>query len=85
MRILTPVRLSYWDDFLILYRVYMMTGSFHILLFEGHLMFINYTCDSKSQTLCMRYPFQSIGRPISHQDMWSFLIYMILLRNFVPE
>ena len=30
-------RVSYWDDFLISYRVYMMTGSFHILLFEGTL------------------------------------------------
>ena len=30
-------------------------------------MLIKYTCDSKSQTLRMRYPFQSIGRPISHR------------------
>ena len=37
MRKLTPVRVSYRDDFLILYCVYMMTGSFHILLFEGTL------------------------------------------------
>ena len=35
MRKLAPARVSYWDDFLILYRVYMMTGSFHILLFNG--------------------------------------------------
>ena len=32
---LAPARVSHWDDFLILYRVYMMTGSFHILLFNG--------------------------------------------------
>jgi len=37
MRTLTPVRVSYWDNFLIFYRVYMMTGSFHISLFEGTL------------------------------------------------
>ena len=37
MRKLAPVRVSYWDDFLISYRVYMMTGSFQILLFEGTL------------------------------------------------
>ena len=37
MRKLTPVRVSYGDDFLILYHIYMMTGSFHILLFEGTL------------------------------------------------
>ena len=37
MRKLAPERVSYQDDFLISYRVYMMTGSFHILLFEGTL------------------------------------------------
>ena len=37
MRKLTPARVSYWDDFLISYYVYMMTGSFHITLFEGTL------------------------------------------------
>ena len=37
MRKLAPAWVSYWDDFLILYRVYMMTGSFHISLFEGTL------------------------------------------------
>ena len=29
-------------------------------------------CDSKSQTLRMRYPFQSTDRPISHRNGWSF-------------
>ena len=37
MRKLTPARVSYWDDFLILYRVYIMTESFHISLLEGAL------------------------------------------------
>ena len=37
MRKLTPARVSYRDDFLILYRVYIMTESFHISLFEGTL------------------------------------------------
>ena len=37
MRKLAPARVSHWDDFLISYRVYMMTGSFHILLFNGTL------------------------------------------------
>ena len=36
-RKLAPARVSYWDDFLISYRVYIMTGSFHISLFEGTL------------------------------------------------
>ena len=34
MRKLAPARVSHWDDFLISYRVYMMTGSFHTLLFN---------------------------------------------------
>ena len=48
-------------------------------------MLIKYTCGSKSQTLCMRYPFQSTGRPISHLNGWSFRVYMIPLRDYVPE
>ena len=65
MRKLAPARVSHWDDVLISYRVYMMTGSFHILLFNG-TFHIKYTFGSKSQTLRMRYSFQSTGRPISH-------------------
>ena len=83
MRKLAPARVSHWDDFLILYRVYMVTGSFHILLFNS--TFHVYTFGSKSQTLRMRYPFQSTGRPISHRNGWSFRVYMIPLRYFVPE
>ena len=37
MRKLTPARVSYWDDLLISYHIFMMTGSFHILLSEGTL------------------------------------------------
>ena len=37
MRKLAPVQVSYRDGFLILYCIYMMTGSFHISLFEGTL------------------------------------------------
>ena len=37
MRKLAPVRVSYGDNFFISYRAYMMTGSFHISLFEGSL------------------------------------------------
>ena len=32
---LAPARVSHWDDFFFPYRLYMMTGSFHILLFNG--------------------------------------------------
>ena len=48
-------------------------------------MSIKNTCDSKSQTLPMRFPFQSTGRPISHRNVWLFRVYMIPLRVFVPE
>ena len=37
MRKLVPPQVSYWDDFVISYYVCIMTGSFHILLFEGTL------------------------------------------------
>ena len=37
------------------------------------------------QKLRMRYPFQSTCKPISHRKEWSFRVYMILLRNLVPE
>ena len=37
MKKLAPARVSYQDDFLISYRVYMMTGPFRISLFEGTL------------------------------------------------
>ena len=37
MRKLSPARVSYRHDFLISYRVYMMTGLFQISLFEGTL------------------------------------------------
>ena len=37
MRKLAPARVSYRDDFFISYRVYIMTGSFHITLVEGTL------------------------------------------------
>ena len=85
MRKLAPARVSYRHDFLISYRFYMMTGSFHISLFEGTLHVDKCTCDSKSRTLRMRYPFQSTGRPISHRNERSFRVYMTPLRDFIPE
>ena len=60
-------------------------GHFISRHLKVHFMLIKYTCDSKSQTLRMRYPFQSTGRPISHRNGWSFRVYMIPLRDFVPE
>ena len=85
MRKSAPAQVSHWDDFLISYRVYMMTGSFHILLFNGTFHVDKIHVGSKSQTLRMRYSFQFTGRPISHRNGWSFRVYMIPLRDFVPE
>ena len=63
MRKLAPAQVSYRDDFLISYCFYMMTGSFHVSLFEGTL---------HVDKIHMRYPFQSNGRPTSHRIVWSF-------------
>ena len=62
-----------------------MTGPFHSWLFEGTLHVDKIHVWFKSQTLRMRYPFQSTGRPIIHRNGWSFRVYMIPLRDFVPE
>ena len=80
MRKLAPARVSHWDDFLISYRVYFISCYLTV-----HFMLIKYTFGSKSQTLRMRYPFQSTGRPISHRNGWSFRVYMIPLRDFVLQ
>ena len=50
-----------------------------------YFMLIKYTCDSKSQTLRMRYPFQATDRPNSHRSGWLFRVYWIPWRDFVPE
>ena len=60
-------------------------GHFISRYVKVHFMLIKYMCDSKSDTLRMRYPFQSTDRPISHRNVWSFRVYMIPLRDFVPE
>ena len=85
MRKLAPARVSYRDDFLIWYRLYMMTGSFHLSLFEGTLHADKIHVWFKSQTLRKSYPFQSTGRPISNRNRWSIDVYMILLRDFRTE
>ena len=60
-------------------------GHFISCYLKVHFNLIKYTCGSKSQTLCMRYLFQSTGRPISYRNGWSFRVYMTPLRDFVPE
>ena len=61
----------------ILYRVYMMMGHFiNLSYLKIHFMLIKYMCDSKLQSFCMHYPFQSTCRLISHQHGWLFCIYI---------
>ena len=63
-------------------------GLFHItvICLKVHFMSIKYTCDSKSQTLRIWYRLiQFTCQPISHRNRWSSRVYMILLRNFLPE
>ena len=64
MRKLAPARVSYLDDFFISYRVYIMTGSFHISLFEGTLHVDKIHLRFKIANMRMRYPFQSTSRLI---------------------
>ena len=69
MRKLAPARVSYRDDFFISYRVYIMTGSFYISLFEGTL---------HVDKIHVRYKIANItSRPIS-------IAFMIPLQDFVP-
>ena len=82
---LAPARVSYWDDFLIHIAFTWWLGHFISRYLTEHFMLIKYMCDSKLQTSCMHYPFQSTGRPVSHRNMWSFCIYMIPLQDFVLE
>ena len=67
MRKLAPARVSYWDDFLISYRVYMMTGSFHILLFNGTNTRLvqngkHYACATRSSLPADRFHTEMGGR-----------------------
>ena len=85
-RKLAPARVSHWDDVLIFFIAFTWwLGHFTSCYLKVHFMLIKYTCGSKSQTLRMRYPFQPTERPISHRNEWSFRVYMIPLRDFVPE
>ena len=66
MRKLAPARVSYRDDFLISHRVYIMTGSFHISLFEGTLQedskSQHYACATRSSLPGDRFHTETVGR-----------------------
>ena len=81
MRKLALASVSYLDDFFIWYRVYIMTGSFHISLFEGTL------CVDKIR---VRFKIANITNVLPVPVYWQTdftpkRVYMIPLRDFVPE
>ena len=81
IRKLAPARVSYPDEFFISYRVYIMTGSFHISLVEGTLHVYKIHVRFKIANMRMRYPFQSTSRLISHRNLWSFNVCEISHRS----
>ena len=85
MRKLAPARVSHWDDFLISYRVYMMTGSFYILLFNGTFHVDKIHVWFKIANITHALPVPVYWQTDSHRNGWSFRVYMIPLRDFVPE
>ena len=69
MRKLASAPVSYRDDFFISYRVYIMTGSFHISLFKGILDKIqvrfkmkHYACATRSSLPADRFHTETRGR-----------------------
>ena len=74
---LVPVRVSVpgWLWFRIAFTWWL--GHFISRYLKVLFMLIKYMCDSKSQTLRMRYPFQSTGRPISHRNFWLVRVYTV--------
>ena len=81
MRKFVLARVSYRDDFLISYRIYMMTGSFHVSLFEGTLHVDKIHMWFKIANIMHALPI-----PVYRQtDFTPILIPLIPLWDFVPE
>ena len=86
MRKLAPEQVSYWDDFFISYRVYIMTGSFHISLLEGTLhvdkIHLRFKIANITHALPVPVYQQSDFTP---KSVVVSRVYMIPLRDFVQE
>ena len=85
MRKLAHAGVSYWDDFLISYRIYMMTGSFHISLFEGTLYVDKIYVWSKIANITHALPVPVYRQTDFTPKRLSSRVYMIALWHFVPE
>ena len=81
MRKLALARVSYLDDFFISYHVCIMTGSFHISLFEGTL---------RVDKIHVRFKIANIMNVLPVPVYWQTdftpkHVYMMPLPDFVPE
>ena len=76
---------QYRYDFLISYRVYMMIGSFHISLFEGTLHVDKIHVWFKIANITHALPVPVYRQTDFKPKRLSSRVYMILLRDFVPE
>ena len=79
-------RVSYRDDFLISYRVYMMTWSFHIEFIWRYTScwWNTRAIQNGKHYACATH--SSLPADRLHTDgEWSFRVYMIPYQNFVPE
>ena len=85
IRKLVLAQVSYWDDFLISYHVYMMTGSFHISLFEGTLHVDKIHMWFKIANITHALPFPAYRQTNFTPKRVVVFVYMIPLRDFVPE
>ena len=81
MRKLALARVLYLDDFFISYRVCIMTGSFHISLFEGTLRVDKIHVRFKIANITNVLPVPVYGQT----DFTPKRVYLIPLRDFVPE
>ena len=85
MRKLAQARVSYRDDFLISCRIYIMTGSFHISLFEGTLHVDKIHVRFKIANITHALPVPVYRQTDFTPKRLSSRVYMIPLRDFVPE
>ena len=85
MRKLAPAWVSHRDDFFISDSVYMMTESFHISLFEGTLHVDKIHVWFKIANITHALPVPVYRQTDFTPKRLSSRVYMIPLRDFVPE
>ena len=79
---------SYRDDFLISIAFTWWWVILYLAYLKVHFMLKKILVRFKIANIAHALPVpahRQIGRPISHRNEWSFRVYMVQLRNFVPE